>query len=113
MILLKQEDRLEAMKKEYWTKERRKEVTDEITNFASIFGKLYDLKKNCTAYIHLLMYHTEEILEKHGGLSLWSQEGLEAANAWHRMIFMRASNRNGGKYRTRASLQIMRAVSSI
>lgn len=41
-----------------------------------------------------------QILERHKSLSLFSQQGFEAAHKWHKQIWERATSRGGGNIRS-------------
>jgi hypothetical protein len=50
-----------------------------------------------TPYIHIVRFHSLQILRQHGSFYPFSQQGLEASNQLHQRLFLHATNRNGTK----------------
>ena len=74
-------------------------------------------------YLHFLLYHTEDIIKRHGSIAKFSQEGdthlspyrvtpvgFEAANNQHRTIVVRSTNMGGGKNPKHVQQQVMEKI---
>jgi CRISPR/Cas system-associated protein endoribonuclease Cas2 len=75
--------------------EKESKVTEAFRNSLEKLGKsLLDTFewKVLTAYAHIVVEHSAEMIEKWGNLALLSQQGLEAANKVHKTIAKRATN---------------------
>lgn len=51
---------------------------------------------NVTPYIHVVVCHSVTLLELHGSISKFSQQGFEATHSWHRKLFFSSTNHRGG-----------------
>lgn len=60
-----------------------------------------------TPYAHLVLLHTIQIVQRHGSVGLYSQQGFELSNRLHRSIESRASNHRGGRGDVMVTEQLM------
>jgi len=87
--------------------------TEEFKLILKQFGKhLLDTYewKILTAYSHILVAHSCDVMLSFGNISLFSQEGLEAANKVHKQIAKRASNHGKKKAIHQQVLHIYRRI---
>ena len=74
-----------------------KKLQNDLDQFIKKFVQIYDFK-NITPYLHIVVCHSVEMLKRFHSLSLYSQQGFEAAHKFQKMIWERATSRGGGGY---------------
>lgn len=66
---------------------------------------------NVTPYAHLVCAHWIDLIQLHGNLKKFSQDGLEASHRLHNLIYGRATNRSKGNSNgPSANTQIMQKI---
>lgn len=88
-------------------------LTPEFQILLKTFGtQLLDVFewKVLTAYSHILIQHTAELITKWGNLNKYSQQGLEAANKVHKNIAKRGTNHSTSKSVEQQLMCIYRGV---
>jgi len=70
------------------------ELRTNIADFGALFLTMFE-RVHVTPYIHIIMKHAADHLEKYKDLWRYAQEGFEAANKLHRMWNGRATQRGG------------------
>lgn len=71
-------------------------------------GAMYS-EKDITPYIHVFVSHTIQLWKRHGNLTLYSCQALEARNAEHQRSWFRQTMRGGGSTRTSPLMAILLA----
>lgn len=71
-------------------------VKNKIGLWFPLYTELYS-QKSVTPYIHIFYCHVVEMLEIHGQISLFTQEGLEKLNDQSTVNFFSATNRKGAQ----------------
>jgi len=61
-----------------------------------------------TPYVHIIVCHFEYFVREHHSVSIFSQQGFEAAHRLQRMFFARSTSRGGGHEKRRVCLALMR-----
>lgn len=51
---------------------------------------------NVTPYIHVVVCHSITLLDRHGSISKFSQQGFEATHAWHCKLYYSSTSHDGG-----------------
>lgn len=66
-----------------------------INNWSALWVKHFG-KKNVTPYVHFVGAHWCDLIQMHGNLKKFSQDGLEASHRLHNLIYGRSTNRSKG-----------------
>lgn len=69
----------------------------DLDRFIMRFINIYEYGK-LTPYLHIVVCHSVQMLKRFHSLSLYSQQGFEAAHKFQKMIWERATSRGGGGY---------------
>ena len=69
------------------------EIQNRTSHWLRKFISVYQ-KANVTPYMHILQAHIHQIIEKHGSLRTYSQQGAEKFNDIVTMNYFRSTNRN-------------------
>ena len=73
------------------------QLQKDLNTFIKKFLEIYEFK-NITPYLHIVVCHSVEMLKKFNSLSLYSQQGFEAAHKLQKLIWERATSHGGGRY---------------
>jgi len=66
----------------------------DMDSFGKKFLELHEWAR-ITPYLHIFIHHSVERIKRFGSLSLYSQQGFEAAHKLQKMIWERATSRGG------------------
>lgn len=67
-----------------------------VTKWSLLFLKVYG-HDNVTPYIHIICSHWADLMDLHGNLTEFSQEGFEGAHHFQKLIYSRVTSKGGGK----------------
>ena len=71
------------------------QLQKDLNTFIKKFLEIYEFK-NITPYLHIVVCHSVQMLKKFNSLSLYSQQGFEAAHKLQKLIWERATSHGGG-----------------
>jgi hypothetical protein len=96
---------------------RGEELQQKINQFSTIaqtFGQdiihRWSDEAISSPYFHIVIQHSTSMLNLHGSIGYFGQQGFEAAHQWHRRLWWSATCRNGGNGGTTVILQMLTRI---
>ena len=89
--------------------EQRGVLEEALAEFRSLYQTVYGTKC-CTPYFHVITEHTIELLSEHKSIGKFSQQGFEAANRFHRQLYVSSTSHDGGAHPVSSSKQVLQKL---
>ena len=64
--------------------------------------------KDVTPYMHILLYHVPEVLQRYGTIAIYNQQGLEKLNDELTQDYFRSTNHRDGDFLKQLLLKLNR-----